>query len=298
MAVLSARLPGLVPHLLESAAPTRSPPGSSALTRRLYQFGRQRRAAVLKAVGALFAAGITVAAAFAGMPGQVHGPAVSPSNAQPVNVNTTLFYPYLVSPNLYPAPANFTLSNFSQPQLASTVVGGMPAFFLLSTGSIAGGLPDLYLQEGYYEPSLARGLLNQTHCPPGHGHGKGGSSCSGVVPSVPLQWSLASSLPGFRNATLQGDAIAVNNSTVVVAASTAGNTSVLVSTNAGENWSLLGNFPGTLPRLTFSGNRLLLTTNVSVGTDVTSTSLNDSFPATTVLLGGAEHAVPLLSCPT
>ena len=219
--------------------------------------------------------------------------AASPNNTQPLNVNATLFYPYLVSPTLYPTPANLTLLNFSQPQLASTVVGAQPTFFLLSTGSTTGNGSDLYLQEGYYEPTLARDLLNGTHCPPGHGKGHGGNSCGPVSP-VPVQWSISSTIPGFTNAPIDGDALAVNNTTVVVAAATGGSTSLWLSSNAGENWSLLGSFSGEFPHLALSGSRVLLTTNVSTGADVTSLSLNGSYSTTTTPLNGAGQAIPVL----
>ncbi len=225
-------------------------------------------------------------------PARLHT-AASPNNNQPLNVNTTLFYPYLVNPDLYPTPANLTLLNFSQPQLVSTVVGAQPTFFLLSTGSTTGNGSDLYLQEGYYEPSLARDILNGTHCPPGHGKGHGGNSCGPASP-VPIQWSISSAVPGFTDAPIDGDALAVNNTTVVVAAATGGSTSLWLSPNAGENWSLLGSFSGEFPHLALSGSRILLTTNVSTGADATSLSLNGSYPTTTVPLNGAGQAVPVL----
>ncbi|MDG6913420.1 MAG: hypothetical protein JRN35_10125, partial [Nitrososphaerota archaeon] len=261
VAVLSARLPGLVPLLLASAVPTRSPPGSSALTRRVFQFGRQRRAAVLKAVGALFAAGITVASGFAGMPALVHQSAATPShinNALPTN-DSTPFFPYLVPGSDYPAPMNLTPGgNLSLPVLATTDEAGTPVLHLLVISSVAGRSTPLLLT-GTYSEVLAREIQAGSSCSPSHGHGhgppgKGGNASACTPPTIALEWSspfplrTASGTQVELPGPVTGDAFVTNDSLWALALTENDTTHLWVSSDGGNSWSqplqISGDDPG------------------------------------------------------
>ena len=279
LALILARLPGLVPVLLASAP--RSLLRSGPFAGRILHSRYLKRAALGRAVGAVAVAGIMVAAAFAGMPALVHQSAAPPShinNELPTN-DSTPFFPYLVPGADYPAPMNLTLGgNLSLPQLVSTVEGGVPVLHLLMV-STSDGVATPELLTGQYSEELAREMqegsscTNQTH---GGGHGGGGgkgggnaSSTSCSPPTIALAWSSPENLPlaGTQgrviavSATVTGDAFSVGSSLWSVALSFNGSTSLWTSNNSGATWVIAASVPGGSPQIVQGFGQLLMVTS-------------------------------------
>ncbi len=164
LALLSTRLPGLVPVLPVSA--NRAPQTSGTYTGRILQAAHRRSAALWKAVAAIGVAGIMVSAAFAGMPALVHrsvpsGGTVLGNNSSPP------FFPYLVPGSDYPAPVNLSLGgNVSLPQMDVTSTAGIPSYHLLAITQNNGTYSPVLITGSYsveynnYFPGGSRGVEN------------------------------------------------------------------------------------------------------------------------------------------
>lgn len=281
LALLTLKLPGLIPLLTSSATPS----VPSSFSARLLQVAHARTAALWKAGVALGVAGIMVSAAFAGMPAQVHAPAALPhpiSNTLPVN-DSTPFFPYLVPGSDYPAPMNLTPGgNLSLPRMASTVEGGVPVLHLLVI-STTNGVATPILLTGQYSEEMAREIqegsscLGQTHGG-GHGGGSGkggGNSSSGACapPAIALAWSppenmtLSGPRPGriSVSAPVTGDAFSTSSSHWAIALSFNDSTSLWVSNNSGANWTFIASVPGVSPEIVQGLDQLLMVTATPTG---------------------------------
>ena len=86
--------------------------------------------------------------------------------------STTEFFPYVVDPSLYSTPSNVTSpGNYSLPQLASTMMGAQPVFYLLAVESGAAN-SSLVLFIGSYSPSEAQSGIPCEHHGGHNGCGK------------------------------------------------------------------------------------------------------------------------------
>ena len=312
LALLTLKLPGLIPLLVSSATPS----VLSSFNRRLLQVARRRAAALKTAVFAIGASAIMVVAAFAGMPTQVHAPAAAPrsvANNLPVN-DSTPFFPYLVPGSDYPAPMNLTPGgNLSFPQMVSTVEGGVPVLHLLVI-STANRVATPKFLTGQYSEELAREIqkgsscANQTHGG-GHGggNGKGGknsSSSSCAPPSIALAWSppenltLAGQQAGVIavSAPVTGDALSISSSLWAMALSFNGSTSLWISNNSGATWSFAVSTPGDSPQIAQGFGQLVMVTSAPAGLSLVLGTSND-FARINTPQGSFLGAAPVLLPP-
>ena len=170
LALLTLKLPGLIPFLSSSATPSVPSPFST----RLLQMAHRRSAAFWKAAAAVGVTGIMVSAAFAGMPTSGVHSAEAPQSGAPHSLspsNLSIFEPYVVAPGEFSIPENVSLpGNFSHPVLATGTAGAQGVMFLLAAVNNLTN-SSLVLFTGVYSADAALAALS---CPehPGHGSGK------------------------------------------------------------------------------------------------------------------------------
>lgn len=145
-----------------------------------------------------------------------------------------LDYPYIVSPSIYPSPSNIsTGGNASLLRLASSSTG---TFYLLFTNSSS---KQLWLDVGSYNGPLATTLWGCQSDP--------NTQTCRSSPTLYLSWGRASTLPILSETSpITADALTVEGSTIVAAATSSGVTTMLSTVNAGASWSTLGSTTGTV----------------------------------------------------
>ncbi len=293
LALILARLPGLVPVL--SASAPRSLLKSGPFAGRILHSRYLKRAALGRAVGAVAVAGIMVAAAFAGAPGLVHPVTVSIPSVLVNNSSSPPFFPYLVPASDYPSPVNLSLGgNVSLPQMAVTATAGIPSYHLLAISQRNGTYAPV-LVTGTYSEGLARSIAEgcSSHpAPPGHG-GNASQSCS--LPSLPVTWTVpvplnVSGSAAIFSSPVTGDAFAVGGPVWAVAITSQGSTTLFVSRDNGGNWTDILDPVGNSPSLQVTSGTVILalTTPSAILTEVVPPSgniLSGSFPASQVTSG-------------
>jgi hypothetical protein len=287
--LLLNQLPGLAPGLSPRTTV------SWDLTKRVLAAGQRKAAALKTAVVALGVTGIMVAAAYAGMPTQVHHPATPVGALLGNNSSSPLFFPYVVPGPDYPAPVNLSLGgNVSLPQMVVTSAAGVPSYNLLAIVQANGAYTPI-LVSGMYSEALARTIAEgcPSHpAPPGHG---GNSSTTCALPSLPVTWTSPEPLnisghPARISSPVRADAFAVEGPVWAVGISSGDSTTLFVSQNGGASWTNESTSPGDSPSLLITGRTVLMATQVPsaiLTMEVLSTgqSISGVFPASQVTSG-------------
>jgi hypothetical protein len=174
------------------------------------------------------------------------------------------FYPYLVPTSEYPQPDNLNSSStgfgYQDPQVVSTVVGGVPTFYMASSteavtcnwDQIKVLCPGLIVSTGTYSSQLALSILN----------GTGGRH-------VPIEWSTPVEVWSSLSAgVIDGVAITANaaGSFMLLAVGTSEDgTLVFQYQSSSGSWvsASPGSVSGAYPQFSFGGAAALLVTSTS-----------------------------------
>ena len=223
--------------------------------------------------------------------------------------SSTPYYPYLVSPSLFPSPQSAISATSNQtvslPELGSTGIGTNPLYFLVYASTVVSSRPLSYtttfeVSEGIFAASIAQNILQDVPGPPGQ-----------PSPTLPLSWSTPYNIGGFSaksNCSSSALVVAADGSSVV-AGITCGSTSYLYLSSVASalsSWTNLGTVAGIDIRLALdpygfvaattieSGGTLLITTFPIPGGTIVSSTLGAAVDANPVILrtqAGAEEGV-------
>ena len=206
--------------------------------------------------------------------------------------NASVSYPYLVSPGLYPAatPIGFSFQATSLPREVILVGANTSEIGLAFVSTDSNNNAYLEFETGSYSPAFAN--ASAAGCP---------NDCGG---GAPIQWSAPIMLHSFGTAGVSSDAAAASGEAVVVAAASAGSTSVFGSFSLGVNntWvSLTGSTPisGSAAQVTITPCGVLVTTITSSTTYATTFPFNcHAYPSANPPSGYEGMVQPLTSTPT
>ncbi|MCI4347439.1 MAG: IPT/TIG domain-containing protein [Thermoplasmata archaeon] len=175
---------------------------------------------------------------------------------------STVYYPYVIPPSQFPYPDALVneSGNVSLPQVATTVVNEVDVYLVAFVLNETANGTILALQSGSYNASLAQTIFPGT---------SGGTStcftwCS-TGTHLPIVWSPPVMIAAYGSQQVQGDALAVYGTQVVVAAASGNYTSVYFSPTLGSSGSWMsatGNIPvaGNSPKISSAGCSAVLTT--------------------------------------